>query len=174
MRGKLLTGIAASTLLLFTACAGMGTAEREKAYGNSSPVITASFAAKEVKQGDDWLVYLKATDPDGDMDGILCSIQQTSGDPYFESLIRVPDDQKKNLSGYIHLDTEGPRGPINLKLWVYIRDKAGHKSKPVTFWLSFEPRDPRRKIVQEAPPSGVFEKRDLGRIPIVLNTEEDW
>ena len=158
-------------LFLFTACAGIGMAEREKTYGKTTPVITASFASERVTQGEKWLVYVNASDPDGDMDKIGCSIVQAGGGPYMDVWIKVPDDQRQNLSGYIYLNTEGPRGFISIKLMVYVADKAGHRSKPAVFHLSFNANERSR---QAPPPAGLFAEKDLGRIAIALETEEDW
>jgi hypothetical protein len=160
-----------AALLLFTSCAGMSKAEREKIYGKAVPVITASFASERITQGEHWLVYLNASDPDGDMDSIVCVIKQSTADPYTPQWVKVPDDQRKDLSGYIRLDTEGPRGAVTLKMLVYVVDKAGHRSKPASYYLSFNSYE---KIPQASPPPGRFENKDLGRIPITLETELDW
>ena len=172
MRRKFLVAFA----LVFSAGCSIlgGMAEREKIYGKSGPVITASFASKQVGGGDDWLVYINASDPDGDMDQIFASVEFQAGvdHPYPISITKIKPDQGKNLSGYLHLGTPDLDRPINITLNLQIRDKAGHFSAPVYFRVNiFDQSRKKGKTAQESPPPGVFQEKDLGPIMIILTTE---
>ena len=165
MRKKFLAGMA---LLLLVGCATLGgLEEREKTYGKAAPVITQSFAAKQMRLGDNWKVYLNASDPDGDMKTIISTIDQKGEGTYAASYTKIPEDQQSSLSGYIYLNTAGLHGLdyITLVLTVQVQDKAGHYSAPVSFPLALNPGS-----LQENPPPGVFQDKDLGPIMITLVT----
>ena len=173
MRGKFLVAF----VLVFSAeCAILGgMAEREKTYGKSVPVITASFASKQVSGGEkNWLVYINASDPDGDLDQIFCGVEFQAGveHPYPISITRIKPDQGKNLSGYLHLGTPEPDRPMNLIFTLQVRDKAGHFSAPVSFEVNmFDQSRKKERVGQESPPPGVFQDKDLGPIMIALTTQ---
>ncbi len=127
------------------------------------PVITESFASREIRPGDTWKVYLQASDPDGDMKTIYCILDQPGAGTYPVSITRIPEDQRRQLSGYLFLNTGAVAGFAfgNLFLKLQIRDRAGNYSEPVSFSLSFNPR-----AQEEEPPPGLFQDRELGPIMI--------
>lgn len=152
-------------LFLIAGCAAMDPIEiREQKYGKSTPVITESFASQQIKPGDTWKVYLKALDPDGDMKNIVCVIDQAGRGVYPVSITKIRPEDQKELSGFIYLYTAGIQGLnyIPLTLIVQIEDKAGHFSQQVSFPLFFN-----NKSIQENPPSGIFQEKELG--PILIN-----
>jgi hypothetical protein len=133
------------------------------------PVIVQSFAPKEITPGDVWKVYLKASDPDGKMKYIFATVSQPGVGSYPVSITRIKDENQKELSGYIYLNT-GPARLANffdltLTLTVNIKDDKGQFSKPAVFPLSFV-----AKPSPEAPPEGVFNEQDLGPIMVTLRT----
>lgn len=149
-------------------CAGLEPMQvREAKYGKAVPVLHQSFASKQLRPGDTWKVYLQAADPDGDMKNIVCTIDQPGVGGYPVSITRIKDDNRKELSGYIYLNTfTGSLKQlefVNLILTVQIEDMAGHLSKPAVFPLSFSSR-----FMQEPPPPGTFQEKDLGPIMIDL------
>ena len=154
-------------LLLLVGCAGaMSLEKREEVYGKTVPEIIQAFASNEMKLGDSWKIYLNAFDPDADMKAIICNLGQTGVGTYPISLIRIPEDQQRDLSGFIFLNTLG--GPRELEtqsltLTIQIQDKAGHFSKASSFALTFNPLGQ-----QQNPPPDVFKDKDLGPIAIVL------
>ena len=135
---------------------------RDQKYGSNVPVITKAFATQEIWAGDLWKIYLGASDPDGDMKSIVCSIDQP-GVSYPSSFTRIGEGQRKNLSGYIFLTTKPGINIHNLTLNVEIMDEAGHSSGPVSFPLVFD-----SKAIQVPPPPGVFKETELGPIIIEL------
>jgi len=170
MRGELLAGVG---LLFLAGCTLLGgVAEREKIYGKSAPVITESFASPRVKMGENWLVYLNASDPGGDMNRIVCSVDFPAGvdHPYPVGVTKLGRDQQKNLSGYFYLPTSGLYRPVQITLTLQIQDKAGHYSPPVSFSLSIvEPSSQESR--QEEPPPGIFKEENLGPFMISLTSE---
>ncbi len=171
MRKMIFAGLA--LILTVSGCATMmGMEEREKLYGKASPVIIESFASKEIKAGDQWKIYLKASDPDGDMESVFAVVEQRGQGPYPGSYTRLKEGNLKELSGYVFLNTSGPYGnswlySYSLTVWVQIKDKAGHLSQPVSFQVSFNNR-----VTEQPPPSGTYEEKSLGPILVVLRPIE--
>jgi hypothetical protein len=138
------------------------------AGGKTPPVIVQSFASQELRSGDVWKVYLKASDPEGQMKYIFATVSQPGANRYPVSIIRIKGENQKELSGYIYLNTS-PVGPtsffnVTLTLSVSIKGTGGF-SQSADFPLSFE-----AKAAQEAPPDGVFKEQNLGPISVTLQT----
>ena len=136
--------------------------------GKTPPVIIESFASKELRAGDVWKVYLKASDPEGKMKYIFATVSQPGANPYPVSIIRIKGENQKELSGYIYLNT-APAAQSNffnltLNLAVSIKGDGGF-SQPAVFPLSFE-----AKPAPGAPPDGVFKEQNLGPISVTLQT----
>ena len=131
------------------------------------PVITRSFAQERIRLGDTWKVYLNASDPDGEMQSIVCTLEQPGVGVHPVGLTSVPANARQELSGYVYLSTMGAQGLNNtsLRLKIQIRDKRGDYSTPVSFPLVFDPRSR-----PEDPPAGIFQERDLGPIMITLSS----
>jgi hypothetical protein len=133
------------------------------------PMIVQSFAPKEITPGDVWKVYLKASDPDGKMKYIFATVSQPGVGSYPVSITRIKDENQKELSGYIYLNTAPARSArffnLTLILTVNIKDEKGQFSRPAVFPLSF-----MAKPSPEAPPEGVFNEQDLGPIMVTLRT----
>jgi hypothetical protein len=147
-------------------CVAMGYAPLQAAE-EATPVIIQSFASKEVSPGDTWKVYLKASEPDGDMRYIVSSLYQPGWTISPVSRTRIREENGKELDGYIYLNTLVPGGYEFLNFYTFtltveIQDKAGHYSKPVVFPVTFQAR-----YIQEPPPAGVFKEQALG--PIMVN-----
>ena len=130
------------------------------------PVITHSFASEEIRPGDTWKVYIRAVAPEGDMKNIICTVGQAGRGPYPVCFVRIPEGQRRELSGFLYLKTAGAQGLAftNLTLQAEIQDRAGNLSRPVSFPLAFNPR-----AEQGNPPLGVFREDEVGPIPIFLD-----
>jgi hypothetical protein len=149
-------------------CAGLEPIEkREAVYGKASPIIHQSYAANQIWPGDTWKVYLIASDPDGDMKNLVCTIDQPGVGTYPVSMIRIAEGRKKELSGYIFLNTQSLEDLtfVNLTLTVQVQDMAGHYSQPATFPLLLTGTGQ-----QEPPLPGAFQEVNLGPIMIRLRT----
>ena len=167
-------GVLLLALLLTASCATlMSFEEKEKLYGKEAPVLTETFASQKMNPGDTWKVYLKASDPDGDMDSVVAVVDMVGSGTHPVSFTRIMDGSRKELAGYLSLNTTNPSGDawlnnLTLKLTLQVKDRVGHLSKPVTFPLEFN-----RRYVQESPPAGVFPEQYLGPIMITLRSFHD-
>ena len=142
-------------------CLAMGCATLESPKGEvtATPVITQSFASREVKIGDTWKIYLNASDPKGEMIKISAIVDQP-GQINPESITKVSKENGKEFSGYLHLSTASLTNVLDgtsITLLVQIQDRAGNLSQPVAFPLTL-----KSLATQKAPPQGVFKERDLG------------
>ena len=143
-------------------------AERETKPTGSPPVITNSFASKEVAHGDVWGIYLEAHDPDRDMQKIVCFIQQP-GSGHSSASVSISKGDEPSLFGTLGCYISRPRSGVSewtgLTLTIFIRDRGGNVSNKVVFPVAISPR-----ARQEKPPppfdSGVL--RILGRIGVRL------
>jgi hypothetical protein len=166
----------AGLVLFFLAAgiAGCATLEpievREEKYGKAVPVIRQSFASKQIQPGDTWKIYFNAYHPDGEMKNIVCTIDQPGMVTYPPSFTRIKEENRKELSGYIYLNTmsQDDLTFVNISLTVQIQDNTGHYSQPTVFPLSFH-----STFQQEPPPAGIFKNKDLGPIMITLRTPEE-
>ena len=141
----------------------------DKAEGKTPPTITASFAAPEITPGATWKIYLKASDPDGDMRYIVATVKQAGVGVYPVSFTRIREENRKELSGYVYLNTlSGTNYSSLLYYWltltIWVRDGAGNYSNPVEVPLTFG----SRVEAQAAPPAGTYKDQDLGPIMIPL------
>ena len=170
---KKLLGIVALVLLSGLGCATMmDMQEREKMYGKAAPVIAASFASQELSPGANWKIYLKASDPDGDMQSVVAVVEQRGSGPYPISYTRLKEGNQKELSGYVFLNTSGPYGDswlysYSLTITLQIKDRAGHYSQPVVFPVAFDNR-----FTQQSPPPGTYAENNLGPVLVVLRPIE--
>lgn len=168
MKNRMIAGMV--ILLLAAGCATMMSfEEKEKTYGKEAPVITETFASKQLRPGDTWRIYLKASDPGGDMEKVMAVVHQPGLGPYPVSYTRIQEGNGKELSGYVYLNTSGPDGTgwqnfLTFSVTIQILDRAGHSSEPVSFPLSLQNR-----YTQEPPPPGKFKEQDLGPILVVLH-----
>ncbi len=132
-------------------------------------MIIQSFASRQIKPGDRWKVYLRASDPDGKMKYIVAIVEQPGVAPYPASRIRIKEEDRKEISGYIYLNTFSASANqlnfVDLTLIVQIQDLSGHFSQAVVFPLSIQNR-----AEQELPPERVFLEKDLGPIMIQLGS----
>lgn len=136
-----------------------------------APVITNHFAASDLRAGDAWKVYLKATDPDGDMKYIVATVKQAGVGVSPVSLTRIREENRKELSGYVYLNTMAGSNYqsltfFSLTLTIWVQDRAGNFSEPVELPLTFG----NRIEAQATPPSGTYQEQDLGPVMIFLRT----
>jgi hypothetical protein len=172
MRTKL--AVIGMILVGIVGCAHMGgLEEKEKIYGKNPPAIEKSFASNQLEPGDQWKIYVLASDPDGDMETIIAVVDQSGIGPYPVSITKIKGENGKELSGYVYLNTTGPSGHDflhnqELTVSIQIRDKAGHASQPVTHSALL-----LGGHTQKSPPVGVFKEKELGPIMVVLRPATD-
>ena len=161
MKGKLL----AAAFIFLCLAMGCATLESPKGSVKATPVITQAFASEEVRIGDTWKIYLKASDPNGEMIKIYAIVDQP-GQTYPVSITRVGKENGKEFSGYLYLSTAPPSTIFegtSITLTVQIQDRSGNFSRPAVFPLTM-----KGLATQEAPPQGVFEERDLGPVMVTV------
>lgn len=127
------------------------------------PIWERVYAATQISPGDVWRIYLKGTDPDGDLRFVYVWAA-TSYRPTTPFRFSVDIDQRRVVSGYLDLYTSqlgGGIAPSSLRVQLAMEDALGLKSEPMT--LAAELYLGAR---YEGPPPGLFEDRSLGRIPI--------
>jgi hypothetical protein len=155
--------------LFFIGCTAMEPLQkREDTYGKGIPVITDSYAAKEIRPGETWLVFLKANHPDRGMKRIVCTIARPGIGAYPKSFTRIKSEESGELDGYIFLSTAKYTNSLNmatLTLTIQIEDQAGHLSETVSFPLSLN-----NTYKQQPPPAGRFKNSDLGPIMIEIHS----
>jgi len=165
MNGKLLGAV----FVFLCLAMGCATLMSSKAEVKATPVITQSFASKEIRIGDTWKIYLNASDPNGEMTKISAIVDQPE-QIYPEGITKVSKENGKELSGYLYLPTatlaNAPEG-TSITLWVQIQDRSGNFSQPAVFPLII-----KSVATQAAPPQGVFKEGDLG--PVVLTRKSSW
>lgn len=137
----------------------------------ASPVITSHYASSDLRPGDTWKIYLKASDSDGDMKNIVATVKQAGVGVHPVSFTRIQDGNRKELSGYVYLNTMGGSSystltfySLTLTLWV--QDRAGNFSDPVEIPLTFG----SRVEVQASPSAGAYQEQDLGPVMIFLRS----
>jgi len=166
MNKKAMSGVLLTIILaLYSGISGAA----EKAEGKAAPAITASFAASEVTPGGTWKIYLKASDPDGDMRYIVATVKQAGVGVYPVSYTRIREENRKELSGYVYLNTFSNSNYSSLLyygliLTIWIQDRAGNFSDPVEVPLTFG----SRVEAQAGPPAGAYQEKDLGPVMIFL------
>ena len=151
--------ILAAVFVFLCLAVGCATSESSKGEVTATPVITHSFASREIRIGDTWKIYLNASDPNGEMIEISAIVDQP-GQINPENITKVSKENGKEFSGYLFLSTapwaKAPDG-TSITLWVQIEDRSGNLSQPVAFPLTLKSQG-----AQTAPPQGIFEERDLG------------
>jgi hypothetical protein len=154
MKGKI-----SAAFLLFL-CLAMGCATLMGPKGEqATPVITQSFASREIRIGDTWKVYLNVSDPNGEMIRILAIVDQT-GQNNPERITKVSKEDGKEFSGYLCLSTGSLTNVLDgdsITLWIKIEDRSGNLSQSVVFPLTF-----KSEGTQTDPPQGLFNERELG------------
>lgn len=162
---KLLIGLQACIVLSIglIGCTTLTKEGKEEAItgGSNPPAIEEAFAAKAIRPGDPWLIYLNASDPDGDMSTIIIDFEMP-GRPITPRFLKVGKGEKKKLSGYFILYT--PSGGdaltgLRAVLTVIVEDQAGNRSNSVMFPLAFDYR-----AKEEKPADGLFDDVRLGVI----------
>ncbi len=152
-------------------CAGAQSKNswEEKLQG-AAPIIWQTFASKQIRPGDDWKVYLIAQDPDGNMKNIVAVIDEPGVGTYPVSITKIQEENRKELSGYVFLNTNSPKDLnfVDLTLTIQIQDQAGNTSRAIVFPLSIN-----NQYRQDPPPPEVFQERNLGPILINLRSLRD-
>jgi len=119
-----------------TTCKGVKTAQD----GGTPPMILDSYAVESVRPGATWRVFLKAQDPDGDMQSIIAELSQPGIGYYPVDFTYIKGADREGFAGYLILRT--PRDYNLLQEYVEVKltllDCEANKSEPVKFTLRFD------------------------------------
>jgi hypothetical protein len=135
--------------LVMASCATVAGRKAEPV--GKPPVITDSFAATEVSQGDSWKVYVKASDPDGDMRYLVYSIR-VSGQGGHTNRRGVRKGDRAELLGYLNISFPPAQDAwgewADLRMTLYIQDSQGNTSEKISFAAALS-----RGVKQASPPA---------------------
>ncbi|MBU2547105.1 MAG: hypothetical protein KKB20_01720 [Proteobacteria bacterium] len=166
MKNKVRTRLAVLLLaagIVVPACAGL---TRPPAIGDRPPVIGAVFASPTVVYGQTWQIFIKASDPDGDLDEVLFSIQQ-AGRLYnpLHGGMPLPSWGQAVLDGYFWLELSPSiisGGPLDLVLSLELVDRGERRSRRVDLPLHIGTRP------SSTPPAG-FSDRPILAVPFYVH-----
>lgn len=129
-----------------TTCKGVKTAPG----GGEPPMILNSYAAKSIRPGASWRVYLMAQDADGDIRDITAMLWQAGVGYYSTNVTPIKGEDRKNFAGYLFLFTPADSTLLwdEFNLTVLVRDCQGNKSEPINFPLRFD-RAAKEKLPEE-------------------------
>ena len=153
---------------------GLSLVDRAEAKGNP-PEIIFSWAQASIRQGDDWRIYISATDPDGDMTRIYCRVDQPGGQVYRIDMTNIKRGMEGHLSGHLVLRTYSSQDLFgtSLTLIVIIADRAGNESKPVAFPLTIDGDRMQPPPFDRLPPGALKQlNQRIGYIGINLTRTE--
>lgn len=148
-------------LLVIWGCAGIEERSLKESgliQGPNPPKVVATYAPLEVDPMSVLKIYLKASDPDGDIRYVYFWMDEpTGGTPV---RLKVDQEQRRELSGYYFLDLWKLRWRASIGVLgfrIFIEDWSGRQSE----WVDFSLRV-RLGAPMGPPPEGVFMEKLLG------------
>jgi hypothetical protein len=115
------------------------------------PLVIDAYAAKVIRPGETWMIFLRAEDPNGDMTSIAALLWQAGVGYYPTEVNMLKPEDARQFSGYFSMKT--PAGfNINwdeLELTLIVRDGQGNRSLPVKLPLTFDMAAPKQDIPQK-------------------------
>ena len=104
-----------------------------------APIVLNAYAARVIRPGDTWMIFLRAQDPEGEMKSIAAVLWQAGVGYYPTEVTMLKGEEAREFSGYIYLQT-----PADLTLsWdelemsLIIRDNQ-NRSQLVRLPLTFD------------------------------------
>ena len=135
-----------------------------------APVLEAVYAQPEIGDGSNWKVYVRASDPDGDLDKIFIGFQQP-GAWWAPQFLILPKSQRKELNGAVFywatVRGSGYANTIYASAQIHVEDRAGNRSE--TRAIQFVVLQDGTKDKNQ-PPAG-FKKVVVGQMDFPLLTE---
>ena len=131
-------------LLVLSALGGCATTQQ---YGSKTledeghpPVIVDYWAAKAIRPGTTWRIYLQAQDQGGDMNRIACMLYQSGIGYYSTEFTRIKEEDRAEFAGYLILRTPAMNELLleELTMEILIRDRKENRSKTIKLPLSFK------------------------------------
>jgi len=112
------------------------------------PLVIDAYAAKVIRPGDTWMIFLRAEDPDGDMTSIAAVLWQAGVGYYPTEVNMLKPVEGKEISGYLYMMTP-PSFHLNwdqFELTLIIRDSKGNRSEGVKLPLTFDMAAAKQEI----------------------------
>jgi hypothetical protein len=135
------------------------------------PVLEVIAAQTEIRDGYIWKIYIRATDPDGDLDKIQVTFGQLGAASYSPDTIYF-DKKAASLNGAISvwasLQGGGAGGTIYGTVEVLVEDRAGNMSNSKTMEFEVQTFGPKDTF---APPPGINANTNLGQVDFPLQTD---
>jgi len=132
------------------------------------PVLEAVWAQPEIGEREFWRIYVRASDPDGDLDAVFITFDQ-HGATYAGELLILPASQRRRANGAVEVYTDMKDGSGGLAVYgtarVHVLDRAGNRSEAKTFSFAVL-GSPRADA--GAPPQGFERGVTLGRAEFPL------
>jgi hypothetical protein len=103
-----------------------------RAQAANAPEFLDSFAVSTVWPGQNWQIFVKGADPNGQMDHIWVVVSQLGGNMWSNHVIPLKGDERKSFSGYINLPIPNfirHTGWEYLEIEMKIRDTSGNYSQ---------------------------------------------
>lgn len=129
MRKGILLGLALVLMVL-------GTAVDSRAQGG--PVLEKIWAPATVNIGTVLKIYIKATDPEGDMRWVIVSATRGTGQATGAVPIRLSKEMRKDLNGYVYFDTRGAMPGAAGTIFVQIEDWKGNETETKSLPVKLE------------------------------------
>jgi hypothetical protein len=140
-----------SLVLLMRVASSKSLDEWLRGSGGSPPVITNSFASGEASHGHAWRIYLEANDLDGDMEKVVCFIDQP-GSGHSSRTAEIGRGYEARFTGYLDCYISRPPSGVSelteLTLTIFIRDRRGNPSNRVVLRTAVS-----GKAVHTSPPA---------------------
>jgi hypothetical protein len=137
-KNKLLVGVLA---VLIVGCATLQPYTAFPSQGRGQPPrIVDAYAAKAIKPGDTWMIFLRAENPDGDMKSIAAVLWQAGVGFYPTQVNVLKAEDRKQFCGYLSLrtPTEFKLNWDEFELTLIVRDSQMNPSQPVKLPLTFD------------------------------------
>jgi hypothetical protein len=137
-------------------------ATKDSSAQGGPPVLEKIWASPETAHGKLLKIYIKASDPDGDMKYLIVSAgrgkQTTASIP-----IRLKKEMGKSLNGYVYWDTSRAKKNTSGTVEIMIEDSKGNESEAKSLSVSIKAKDAK---VEKAPAD--FQEFDIA--PVILES----
>ena len=128
-------------IVLLLGCAGHPAYEsRKRLREGYPPEILDYHAARVIRPGANWHIYLKFRDSDCDMTYVTADLWQSGVGLHEPSFTPIRETGCREIEGYLALLTPKDPGLVQdrLELKVTVRDRRGLHSRPVNLTLNFD------------------------------------
>lgn len=127
-----------ASLAILGGCAGFYRPQEGPVGEVHRPRLEAVWAQGEIGYSQMWRIYVRAADPDGDLDKVWLTFTRF-GATYAGTFAYIPEIQRRTANGYIRMWAR-PKGglslgslPIHATVEVRVEDRAGNQSAPIVF-----------------------------------------